>query len=96
MQVSYPSGRSLRTLYMPGRVSQEAAVEPRQLALHLPPLNRYNASLCTTTRCSAQLPVPDRIYWLFSDLVEPGVCRMLQTNFGEFLSENSSSKHFGE
>src|SRR5215211_2579573 len=62
----------------------KAAVELCQLALHLPLPIRYNASLCTTTRCSAQLPVPDRIYWLFSDPVGPRVCRMLQTNFGEF------------
>src|SRR3712207_7851417 len=85
MQLSYPFGRGLHTLYMPGRVSQGAAVEPCQLALHPPPPIRYNASLCTTTRCSAQLPVPDRIYWLFSDPVGPGVCRMLQTDFREFL-----------
>src|SRR5215203_1464005 len=62
----------------------KAAVEPCQLALHPPPPIRHNASSCTTTRCSAQLPVPDRIYWLFSDPVGPGVYRMLQTNSGEF------------
>src|ERR671910_1139243 len=84
MQVSYPSARSLRTLYMPGRVSQGAAVEPCQLALHPPPPIRYNASLCTTTRCSAQLTVPNRFHWLFSDLVGPGVCRRLNTGFREF------------
>src|SRR5215207_13791 len=84
MQVSYPSGRSLRKLYMPGRVSQGSAVAPCQLALHPPPPIRYNASLRTTTRCSAQLPVPDRIYGLFSDPVGPGVCTILQTDFGEF------------
>src|SRR5918992_5447998 len=61
----------------------KAAVEPCQLALHPPPI-RYNASLCTTTRCSAQLPVPDRIYWLVSDPVGPGVCRILRTDFREF------------
>jgi hypothetical protein len=84
MQLSYPSGRSLRTLYMLGRVSQGAAVESCQLALHpLLPI-RYNASLCTTTRCSAQLPVPERIYWLFSDPVGPGVCTMLYAGFREF------------
>src|SRR5215203_1503537 len=63
---------------------RKAAVEPCQLALHPPPPIRYNASLCTTTRWSAQLPEPDRIYWLVFDSVGPGVCRMLQTNFGEF------------
>src|SRR5215211_3915245 len=63
---------------------QKAAVEPCQLALHSPPPIRYNASLCTTTRCSAQLPMPDRIYWLFSDPVGPGVCTMLQTDFRAF------------
>jgi hypothetical protein len=83
MQVSYPSARSLRTLYMPGRVSQGAAVESCQLAFHQPPPIRYDASLCTTTRCSAQLPVPDRIYWLVSDSVGPGVCTMLYAGFRE-------------
>src|SRR5215217_2946228 len=63
----------------------KAAVESCQLALHPPPPIRYNASSCTTTRCSAQLPVPDRIYWLFSEPVVPGVRRMLQSEFGEFL-----------
>src|SRR5215213_2763106 len=62
----------------------KAAVEPCQLALHTPPAIRYNASLCTTTRCSAQLPVPNRTYWLFSDPVGPEVCRLLQTDFREF------------
>ena len=61
----------------------KAAVEPFQLALHPPPPIRYNASLCTT-RCRAQLPVPDQIYWLGSDPVVLWVCRMLQTNFGGF------------
>src|SRR5215217_412215 len=63
---------------------RKAAVESCQLALHPPPPIRYNASLCTTTRCSAQLPVLDQIYWLLSDPVGMGVCRMLQTDFREF------------
>jgi hypothetical protein len=91
MQVSYPSARSLRTLYMPGRVSQGAAVESCQLAFHQPPPIRYDASLCTTTRCSAQLPVPDRIYWLVSDSVGPGVCTMLYAGF-----RDPTSKTLGE
>jgi hypothetical protein len=60
------------------------AVELRQLDIHLPRTIRCNESLCTTTRCSVQLPLPDRIYWLFSDPVGPGVCRILQANFAEF------------
>src|SRR5829696_10152825 len=83
-QISYPSSRSLRTLLFCRAGCRKAAVEPCQLALHPPPPIRYNASLCTTTRWSAQLPEPDRIYWLVFDSVGPGVCRMLQTNFGEF------------
>src|SRR5687767_7871729 len=63
---------------------RKAAVEPCQLVLHPPPAILYNAYSCTTTRCSAQLPLPDRIYWLFSDPVVPGVCTILQTDFGEF------------
>jgi hypothetical protein len=63
---------------------REIAVELLELGINRPRTIRCNESLCTTTRCNAQLPVPDRIYWLFSDPVGPGVCRMLQTNFGEF------------
>jgi hypothetical protein len=59
------------------------AVELRELGINWPRTIRCNESLCTTTRCSAQLPVLDRIYWLFLDPVGPRVCRMLQTNFGE-------------
>ncbi len=84
----------------------KAAVEPCQPALHPPPPIRYDASLCTTTRCSAQMPVPDRIHWLFSDPVGPGVCTILQTDFGELPSvlknslgarfrPRSSTKHTG-
>jgi hypothetical protein len=62
----------------------EIAVELRELDIDLPRTIRCNESLCTTTRCSAQLPVPDRIYWLFSDPVGPGVCTILQTDVGEF------------
>src|SRR5918993_6099142 len=69
----------------------KAEVEPCELALHPPPPIRYNASLCTTTRCSAQVPVPDRIYWLFSDSVGPGYARCCMQG-----SENSPSTHSGE
>jgi hypothetical protein len=62
---------------------RKAAGEPCQLAFNPPPPIGYNASLCTTTRASAQLPVLDRFYWLASDPVGPGVCRMLQTYFAE-------------
>jgi hypothetical protein len=79
--VSYPR-RSLHTLDI--AQGGEAAVELRQLDIHRPRTIRCNESLCTTTRCSAQLPVPDRIYWLVSDPVEPGVCRMLQSDFREY------------
>ena len=34
--------------------------------------------------CRGWLPVLDRVYWLFSDSVGAGVCRMLQMDFGEF------------
>ena len=78
-----PVEASAHCIYRAG--CRKAAVEPCQLALHPPPPIRYNASLCTITRCSAQLPVPDRIYWLFPDPVEPGVCTILQTDFREFL-----------
>jgi hypothetical protein len=61
------------------------AVELRELDIHRPRTIRCDESLCTTTRCSAQLAVPDRIYWLFSDPVGPGVCRMLQTNLRVFI-----------
>src|SRR5215218_5652433 len=70
---------------------RQAAVELCQLALHPPPPIRYNASLCTTTRCSAQLPVLDQIYWLFSDPVGPGYAGCCK-----LTSENSPSTHSAE
>src|SRR5215213_3127456 len=62
---------------------RETAVELRELGINLPRTIRCNESLCPTTRCSAQLPLPDRIYWLFSDPVVPGVRTILQMNFAE-------------
>ena len=70
---------------------REIAVELRELDIHWPRTIRRNESLCTTTRCSAQLPLPDRIYWLFSDPVGPGYAGCCK-----LTSENSSSTHSGE
>jgi hypothetical protein len=60
------------------------AVALRELGINLPRTICCDESLCTTTRCSAQLPLPDRIYWLFSDPVGPGLCRILHPTFAEF------------